>query len=55
VVIGGNGNSIFKRLMSAAGHPEMADNPAMADNPGRVKHEAEIDEALARWRGGFTQ
>lgn len=49
VVIGGNGDSIFKRLMIAAGHPEMATNPAMADNSGRVKHEAEIDAALAAW------
>jgi crotonobetainyl-CoA:carnitine CoA-transferase CaiB-like acyl-CoA transferase len=49
VVIGGNGDSIFKRLMIAAGHPEMANNPAMADNSGRVKHEAVIDRALADW------
>lgn len=49
VVIGGNGDSIFKRLMTAAGHPDMANNPAMADNTGRVKHEAEIDAALAAW------
>jgi len=49
VVIGGNGDSIFKRLMRAAGHPEMADNPAMADNPGRVAHQQEIDDALATW------
>jgi len=49
VVIGGNGDSIFKRLVVAAGHPEMAENPAMADNAGRVIHEAEIDEALAQW------
>ena len=49
VVIGGNGDSIFKRLMTAAGHPEMAENPEMADNAGRVIHEAEIDAALAAW------
>lgn len=49
VVIGGNGDAIFKRLMVAAGHPEMADNPSMADNAGRVTHEAEIDSALAKW------
>jgi crotonobetainyl-CoA:carnitine CoA-transferase CaiB-like acyl-CoA transferase len=49
VVIGGNGDSIFKRLMIAAGYPEMAENPAMADNEGRVEHEAEIDKALADW------
>ncbi|MCR8921476.1 CoA transferase [Dasania sp. GY-MA-18] len=49
VVIGGNGDSIFKRLMLAAGHPEMANNPAMANNEGRVAHEVEIDAALAAW------
>ena len=49
VVIGGNGDSIFKRLMTAAGRPDMADNPEMADNAGRVIHEAEIDAALAKW------
>jgi crotonobetainyl-CoA:carnitine CoA-transferase CaiB-like acyl-CoA transferase len=49
VVIGGNGDSIFQRLMQAAGHPEMAEDPRLASNPGRVKHEAEIDRALANW------
>ncbi|MEP6391312.1 MAG: CaiB/BaiF CoA-transferase family protein [Halioglobus sp.] len=49
VVIGGNGDSIFKRLMQAAGRSDMAENPAMADNAGRVRHEAEIDAALLDW------
>jgi crotonobetainyl-CoA:carnitine CoA-transferase CaiB-like acyl-CoA transferase len=49
VVIGGNGDSIFKRLMIAAGYPEMAEDPAMADNEGRVVHEKTIDKALADW------
>ncbi len=49
VVIGGNGDSIFKRLMTVAGRSDMAENPAMADNAGRVKHEREIDAALAAW------
>jgi len=49
VVIGGNGDSIFKRLMTAAGRSDMAENPAMVNNAGRVRHEAEIDEALALW------
>jgi crotonobetainyl-CoA:carnitine CoA-transferase CaiB-like acyl-CoA transferase len=49
VVIGGNGDSIFKRLMEAAGRSDMAENPAMADNAGRVEHEEEIDQALALW------
>ncbi|MFK7733094.1 MAG: CaiB/BaiF CoA transferase family protein [Pseudomonadales bacterium] len=49
VIIGGNGDSIFKRLMRAAGRADMAENPEMADNQGRVIHEAEIDAALAKW------
>jgi len=49
VVIGGNGDSIFKRLMVVAGRSDMAENPAMADNAGRIVHEDEIDEALALW------
>ena len=51
VIVGGNGDSIFKRLMSAAGRDDMANNSAMADNAGRVKHEAEIDDALSLWCG----
>jgi crotonobetainyl-CoA:carnitine CoA-transferase CaiB-like acyl-CoA transferase len=49
VVIGGNGDSIFKRLMVAAGHAEMAEDPALAHNAGRVEHEEAIDRALADW------
>jgi len=54
VVIGGNGDSIFKRLMVAAGRSDMAENPAMADNAGRVEHEPEIDEALSLWCAGHS-
>ena len=49
VVIGGNGDSIFQRLMRAAGYAEMADDPRLANNQGRVEHEAEIDSALSSW------
>jgi crotonobetainyl-CoA:carnitine CoA-transferase CaiB-like acyl-CoA transferase len=49
VVIGGNGDSIFKRLMQAIGRPEMGADPHLADNAGRVEHEAEIDAAISAW------
>ena len=49
VVIGGNGDSIFQRLMVAAGYPEMAQDPALSSNAGRVEHEATIDQALSAW------
>src|SRR5690554_7280663 len=35
--------------MQIAGYPQMATDPRMANNAGRVKHEAEIDAALASW------
>ena len=49
VVIGGNGDSIFQRLMTAAGCPEMAQDPSLSSNAGRVEHEAKIDQALSVW------
>jgi|TARA_B110001469_G_C9647979_1_gene328812 crotonobetainyl-CoA:carnitine CoA-transferase CaiB-like acyl-CoA transferase len=49
VVIGGNGDSIFVRLMTAAGYPDMACDPALSSNAGRVEHEVKIDQALSSW------
>lgn len=49
VVIGGNGDSIFKRLMEAIGRADMAEDPRLATNQGRVEHEAEIDSVLSQW------
>jgi crotonobetainyl-CoA:carnitine CoA-transferase CaiB-like acyl-CoA transferase len=49
VIIGGNGDSIFKRLMRAAGRPDMADDPRLADNAGRVAYEHSIDAAISAW------
>ncbi len=54
VIIGGNGESIFQRLMRAAGRPEMAEDPRFAGNENRVKHEAELDQALAEWTATLT-
>ncbi len=53
VIIGGNGDSIYKRLMTAAGRTDLAEDPELADNPGRVKREPEIDAALAEWCGNL--
>ena len=49
VIIGGNGDSIFKRLMSTAGRNDLADDPRLAHNAGRVEHEAEVDGAIEAW------
>ncbi len=54
VIIGGNGDTIFQRLMRAMGRPEMAEDSRFADNAGRVEHEAELDEAILQWTRSLT-
>jgi formyl-CoA transferase len=52
VIVGGNGDSIFRRLMQAVGREDLARDPRLAHNPGRVEHEAEIDAAIERFTSG---
>lgn len=54
VVIGGNGDSIFVRLMRAIGRDDLAADPRMANNPGRVIHQQVIDGAIADWTSRHT-
>ena len=49
VIIGGNGDSIFKRLMKAAGRDDMASDPEYATNADRVRNEPAVDQALSAW------
>ena len=49
VIIGGNGDSIYKRLMHATGRADLAEDPRLAHNAGRVEHQQEIDTAIAAW------
>jgi len=49
IVIGGNGDSIFKRLMTLVGRPELAEDERLANNQGRVENEPMIDEILSSW------
>jgi crotonobetainyl-CoA:carnitine CoA-transferase CaiB-like acyl-CoA transferase len=49
IIIGGNADSIFRRLMRAIGRDDLADDPRLATNDGRVPHAAMIDEAIAAW------
>jgi len=49
VLIAGNGDSIFKRLMQTIGRDDLAADPALADNAGRVARVAELDEAIEAW------
>jgi len=49
VLIAGNGDSIFKRLMAAIGRQDLADDPRFAHNDGRSRHAELIDGAIADW------
>ena len=49
VLVAGNGDSIFKRLMQLIGRKDLADNPALAANDGRSARAAEIDAAIGAW------
>ena len=53
IIIGANGDSIFKRLCDAMGQPEMGEDPRLADNAGRVEHEAEVDAVIKQWTGSL--
>jgi formyl-CoA transferase len=49
VVIAGNGDSIYKRLMHAIGRDDLGQDPALATNKGRVTRTDEIDGAIGDW------
>jgi formyl-CoA transferase len=49
VVIGANADSIFKRMMTAIGRPELANDPSLAHNDGRVARTDEIEKAIGGW------
>ena len=49
VVIGGNSDGIFQRLMRAIGRDDLAADPALARNDGRARQEDMLDEAIAAW------
>jgi len=54
VILGANGDSIFKRLCEVMGRPEMGADPRFADNAGRVQHEPEIDAVIEDWMATMT-
>ena len=49
IVIAGNGDAIFKRLMIAIGRGDMANDPQLANNAGRVPRTQAIDDAIQAW------
>jgi formyl-CoA transferase len=55
IVISGNGDLVFRRLMRVIGQPGLADDPRLSDNAGRVEHVVELDAVIGRWTAERTQ
>ena len=49
VVIAGNSDPIFRRLMKAIGRPDLAEDPRMRSNDGRSQHAAMLDGVIGDW------
>ena len=49
VVIGANGDSIFKRMMVAIGRDDLANDPDLAHNDGRAARSDELDQVIGAW------
>jgi len=49
VLVAGNGDSIFKRLMTLIGRDDLGNDPQLENNDGRVKRVVELDHAIGEW------
>lgn len=49
IIIGGNGDAIFKRLMNAIGRPDLADDASLGNNAGRDARADELYAAIDAW------
>ena len=54
VLIAGNGDSIFKRLMQVIGREDLAKDAELGSNDGRVKRVSELDQAIGIWASQMT-
>jgi formyl-CoA transferase len=54
VLIAGNGDAIFTRLMTVIGRGDLGRRPDLASNQGRVKAAAELDQAIGDWTERHT-
>jgi formyl-CoA transferase len=55
VLIAGNADSLFRRLMTAIGREDIRDDPALARNDGRAAQMERIDGAIAAWTSRLSQ
>ncbi|MDA8107185.1 MAG: CaiB/BaiF CoA-transferase family protein [Betaproteobacteria bacterium] len=55
VLIAGNADSLYRRLMTAIGRIDLRDDPALAKNDGRAAQMERIDAAIGAWTAGRSQ
>jgi formyl-CoA transferase len=55
VLIAGNADSLYRRLMTAIGRADLRDDPALARNDGRAAQMERIDAAIAAWTAQRSQ
>jgi len=53
VAIACTNDTMFRRLMTAMGRPELADDPRLNSNAQRVAHRAETDALVQEWVGSY--
>lgn len=54
VVIAGNSDPIYRRLMAVIGRHDLANDPSLATNDGRVARNSELDAAITHWTTGLV-
>ncbi|MFP5020280.1 CaiB/BaiF CoA transferase family protein [Pseudonocardia phyllosphaerae] len=55
VVIAGNGDSIYGRLMAVIGRPDLGEDPSLASNAGRWARRDELDDAIGAWTASLPR
>ncbi|MET8150646.1 CaiB/BaiF CoA transferase family protein [Actinoplanes sp. NPDC049668] len=53
VLIAANQDTVFRRLATLMGRPELADDPRYATHGARGEHQAELDGLVAEWTSGL--
>lgn len=54
VVIAANQDTVFRRLCTAMGRPELAEDPRFADHRARGTNQDELDDLIAAWAAEHT-
>lgn len=54
VIVAGNSDGIFRRLMDVIGRPDLGNDPALRHNDGRVARTTVIDDAIGAWTAGHA-